>query len=73
MFKRVIWFGIGAAAGTVGTVWSERKVRAQLDRARPAAVRQSVQRAVRAAVEEGRAAASAREDELRARYGGRSG
>lgn len=73
MFKRVIWFGIGAAAGTVGTVWTERKVREQLDRARPAAVVESLQRTVRAALDEGRAAARQREGDLRARYGGRAG
>lgn len=73
MFKRVIWFGIGAAAGTAGTVWTERKVRSQLDRVRPAALASSVQDAVRAAVAEGRSAARAREDELRSRYSGPRG
>ncbi|MBX7070772.1 MAG: hypothetical protein K1X38_15420 [Microthrixaceae bacterium] len=32
MFKRVIWMGVGAAAGSVGTIWAERKVKAQIDR-----------------------------------------
>lgn len=73
MFKRVIWFGIGAAAGTVGTVWTERKVREQIDRARPAAVAQAVSQAVRAAIDDGRLAARQREEELRTRYGRRVG
>jgi len=32
MFKRVIWVGIGAAAGSVSTVWAQKKVRAQVDK-----------------------------------------
>ena len=32
MFKRVIWMGIGAAAGSAGTIWAERKVKTQIDR-----------------------------------------
>ncbi len=72
MFKRVIWFGVGVTAGAVGTVWTERKVRQQLDRARPAAMVESVQQAVREAVAEGRTAAKAREAELRGRIASRS-
>ena len=68
MIKRVIWFGVGAAAGSVGTVWAERKVRSQLDRARPVNVAESARRAVRAALDEGRSAAREREIELRERY-----
>jgi len=68
MFKRVVWFGVGAAAGTVGTVWAERKVRSQIDRARPVNVADSARRAVRVALEEGRTAAREREIELRERY-----
>jgi hypothetical protein len=68
MFKRVVWFGVGAAAGTVGTVWAERKVRSQIDRARPINVADSARRAVRVALQEGRTAAREREIELRERY-----
>ncbi len=68
MFKRVIWFGVGAAAGTVGTVWAERKVRSQLDRARPQQLAESARVAVQNALAEGRAAARDREIELRDRY-----
>ena len=32
MFKRVIWMGVGAAAGSASTVWAQRKVKAQVDR-----------------------------------------
>lgn len=69
MFKRVIWFGIGTATGAAGTVWAERRLRAQLERARPAHLADSARRAIRAALEEGRAAARERETELRRRYG----
>lgn len=68
MFKRVVWFGVGAAAGTVGTVWAERKVRSQIDRARAVNVADSARRAVRVALQEGRTAAREREIELRERY-----
>jgi hypothetical protein len=68
MFKRVVWFGVGAAAGTVGTVWAEHKVRSQIDRARPVNVVDSARRAVRIALDEGRTAAREREIELRERY-----
>jgi hypothetical protein len=68
MFKRVVWFGVGAAAGTVGTVWAEHKVRSQIDRARPINVAESARRAVRVALQEGRTAAREREIELRERY-----
>jgi hypothetical protein len=74
MFKRVIWFGAGLAAGASGTVYAQRKVRAQLDKARPAHLvvvagdaTRRMGTAVRDAVSEGRAAARAREDELRTR------
>ena len=58
----------GAAAGTVGTVWAERKVKSQLDRARPVNLAESARRAVRVAIDEGRIAAREREIELRDRY-----
>jgi predicted P-loop ATPase/GTPase len=31
MFKRVIWMGMGAAAGSVATVWGQRKVKQQVE------------------------------------------
>lgn len=69
MFKRLLWFGLGTATGAAGTVWAERRLRAQLERARPDHLAQQARRAVRAALEEGRAAAREREQELRRRYG----
>ena len=75
MFKRVIWFGSGMAAGAGGTVWAARKVRDQIDRAKPshlAVVATDAARAagtvVRDALSEGRVAARAREVELRDRF-----
>ncbi len=75
MFKRVFYFGAGVAAGATGTVYAQRKVRAQLDKARPShmvvAATDATRRVgttVRDAVVEGRAAARAREVELRGRF-----
>ena len=47
MFKRVIWFGIGSAAGAAGTIWAEQKIRSQIDRARPTQLAGTARRAVR--------------------------
>jgi len=66
MFKRVIWFGIGSAAGAAGTIWAEQKIRSQIERAKPAQLAGTARRAVRAAIDEGRTVASTREGELRA-------
>ena len=75
MFKRVVWFGAGVATGAAGSVWATRKVRAQLDRARPSQIAAGAADAagrmgevVRAAVAEGRRVAADREVELRSRY-----
>ena len=72
MFKRVIWMGMGAAAGSAATVWTQRKVRAQLDRARPRAVVDraldgidGVRETVAAAFEEGRSTMRASETQMR--------
>ena len=73
MFKRVIWFSVGAAAGAAGTVWTERTVKRQLERAKPSHVVHTARRAVRAAVDEGKVAAREREIELRDRYRSTSG
>jgi hypothetical protein len=74
VFKRVFYFGAGIAAGASGTVYVQRKVKAQLDRARPSQIvvtaadaTKRVGGVVRDAVSEGRAAARSREDELRGR------
>ena len=75
MFKRVIWFGGGMAAGAGATIWAAHKVREQIDRAKPshlAVVAADAARAagtvVRDALSEGRVAARAREVELRDRF-----
>ena len=74
MFKRVVWFGVGAAAGSAGTIWTQRKVREQMEKATPAHIAtvagdatRRVGAAVRDAVVEGRQAANEREAELRGR------
>lgn len=76
MFKRVIWMGVGAAAGSIGTVWAERKVRAQIDKVAEKATVQhaantardkivDVRDTVVAAVTEGRSTKASTEAELR--------
>jgi hypothetical protein len=74
VFKRVVWFGVGAAAGSAGTIWTQRKVREQMEKATPAHLAsvasdatRRVGAAVREAVSEGRLAATEREAELRGR------
>jgi hypothetical protein len=74
VFKRVVWFGVGAAAGSAGTIWTQRKVRQQMEKATPAHLAtvasdatRRVGAAVRDAVTEGRLAATEREAELRGR------
>lgn len=80
MFKRIVWFGIGAAAGASGAVWAEQQVRRRLDALGPdhvvsAAGRSArrVGRTVADAVAEGRAAMREREDELTSRRDARAG
>ena len=72
MFKRVIWVSIGAAAGSAGTMWTQRKVRSQLAKARPAALVDrarsgvdGVRETVTAALEEGRSTVRSSEREMR--------
>ncbi len=74
MFKRVVWFGLGAAAGASGVVWAEQQVRRRLEELGPDHVvslagrsARRVGRSLLAAVAEGRAVAADTEDELRAR------
>ena len=78
VFKRVTWFGIGAAAGATGVVWAQQKIRRRIDAMGPdhivvtagnqaRKVSQQVGRTVAGAVVEGRAAMREREDELLSR------
>lgn len=68
--------GVGAVAGVSGTVWAERKVKAQLDALQPDALvitaghkAKAVGRSVVDAVVDGRGAMREREAELRDHYG----
>ena len=79
MFKRVIWLGLGAAAGSAGTVWTQRKVKEQIDRARPSAILDRARSGVGelrdtlgAAIEEGRTAMRDSEREMRGDVGRRA-
>lgn len=70
--RRLFWLGVGAVAGASGTIWAERKVRAQLDALAPDHLvvtaghrARDVGRSVADAVAEGRGAMRAREAELR--------
>jgi hypothetical protein len=72
MFRRVRWFGAGAALGAGATVWAHRKVKGAVARYRPAGLAGSaVDKAlawpaeVRAAIDEGRSTMRQREAELR--------
>lgn len=73
MFKRVTWMGMGVVAGAAGTLWTQRKVKAQVDRLTPPALVDAakarvidVRDVVAAAVDEGRAAMRETEDRMRA-------
>jgi hypothetical protein len=70
--KRVAWFAMGAAAGAGGSVYARRKARQVAERLQPTNVAKIVVvkargagRSVADAVREGRAAAKAKEVELR--------
>jgi hypothetical protein len=76
VFKRVIWMGIGAAAGSAGTIWAERKVRTQVEKVADIATVQHVAGVARdrivdvrdtvvAAISEGRSAKQTAEVEMR--------
>jgi hypothetical protein len=72
MFKRVVWFGIGAGLGAGGSLWAERKVRRRMERYTPTGVAKQVTVAGRRirddlalAAEEGRRGMREREAELR--------
>jgi hypothetical protein len=77
MFKRATWLGVGFTLGVGTTVVAARKARQQLDRFKPPAVVDRVtttitdtatnlRAQVTAALDDGKEAARAREDELRA-------
>ena len=81
VFKRLTWFGLGAAAGATGYVWAQQRVRRELDALGPdhivvvagnqaRRVGKQVGRTVTGAVGEGRSAMRDREDELLARRDG---
>ena len=69
MFKRVVWFVVGAVAGAGGSAWAQRKIKAQVERVQPARLVGSAGDALRAAVADGRSAMREREFDLRQRYG----
>jgi hypothetical protein len=64
VFKRLFWLSLGIAAGLGGSYWIQQRVKQTVDRFAP----DSLQADAKAAVIEGRAAARAREHELRQRY-----
>lgn len=79
MFKRVIWLGLGAAAGSAGTVWTQRKVKEQIDRTRPSAILDKarsgvgeLRATVTAAIDEGRSVMRESEREMRDDVGRRA-
>ena len=79
MIRRVTWFVGGVAAGAAGAGYAKRKVKATATALAPSNIaKQTVNkvrnqgRTVVDAVREGRAAMSAREDELKARRDARS-
>lgn len=75
MFKRLTWFGIGAAAGASGFVWAQQRVRKELDALGPdhlvviaagqaGRITKGAAKTVAGAVVEGRSAMRDKEDEL---------
>ena len=75
--RRLFWIGVGAAAGASGTIWTQRRVKEQLDNLGPETVvaiagkgARAIGRTVNAAVSEGRAAMAEREGELTRRRDG---
>lgn len=74
MIRRFIWLGVGAVMGASGWSYTNRRVKAVVDRYAPEEVRQrfadrarSAGAGVKAAVDEGRSAMAAKEAELRRR------
>ena len=69
--RRLFWLGVGAAAGASGTIWTQRRIKEQMDNLGPETVvavagrgAKAIGRTVSAAISEGRAAMAEREDEL---------
>ncbi len=74
MIKRLVWMGFGAVMGVTGWSYTNRRVKAAVDRYAPAEVRdrlaeraRGVANGVKVAVDEGRTAMAAKEAELRRR------
>jgi len=74
VFKRLTWMTVGAAAGAVGTVWTQRKLKAQAQRLTPPALVEQakakatgVRHQLTAAVAEGRDAMKSTEVDMRQR------
>ena len=74
MFKRATWLSVGFGLGVATSVTAARKVRRRMERYQPHAVVDRMTESVQtlrdqlaAAVDDGRAAARARESELRQR------
>lgn len=52
MFKRLFWFGSGAATGAAGSFWVRKRVQRQMQRFTPAGIReQAVHKAKQAAAD----------------------
>ncbi len=83
MIKRVVWWGVGAVMGVLGSQWAQHRLKRRVSRVvekySPPAVAQRLKHSakvrtltvvdgVRGAVDTGRAAADAREQELRTRF-----
>ena len=76
MFKRARWMSAGAAAGAAGTIWAQRSVRRQIERAQAADLAASARgvarrsargllRRVSSAIDEGRTAMRERDSAFR--------
>ncbi len=74
MIKRLVWMGFGAVLGASGWSYTNRRVKAVVDRYAPEEVRnrladraRAAGTGVKAALDEGRAAMADKERELRSR------
>lgn len=71
MLKRLTWFAGGVVAGAAGVGVAKRKVKEKVAELSPVNAARNATARVREAVREGKRAAHAKEDELRARLDGR--
>jgi outer membrane murein-binding lipoprotein Lpp len=71
MLKRLTWFAGGMVAGAAGVGVAKRKVKEKAAELSPVNAARKATARVRDAVREGKRAAQAKEDELRARFDGR--